>query len=95
MNLMRVKVLRTVEVATNIEGTASKLIVSGTHDEIGTHLFEMLRDAGYVAEPESQQELGLQQDSAATPPAATRDPLDHDGDGRKGGSLPKSRRAPR
>lgn len=33
--------------------------------------------------------------AVAAPIIETRDPLDHDGDGKRGGSLPKARRAPR
>ena len=41
-------------------------------------------DAKSEAAPKNKAEMGA--------PSNKRDPLDHDGDGRKGGSLPKSQR---
>jgi len=55
--LKRVKVLKTVEVAINAEGTATKLIVSGTEDEILSSCYPGLLAAGYVEDVPAQKSL--------------------------------------
>jgi len=57
-------------------------------------LVEILGRAEKVEAPETKQAQAPDNKQAPAPATkAERDPLDHDGDGRKGGSLPKPERA--
>lgn len=84
---MRCEALKPFTCANDSTGIKSTDLGIGDKHNVPDELVEMLEKAGYVKRLAQE---ALPQPSAEAVPAPH--PFDHDGDGRKGGSLPKSKR---
>ena len=70
------------------DGVSAIVAAIGDEPEIPAALVAGLIAEGYIAETKSLGGAPENKMLAAAPENKGRDPLDHDGDGRKGGSLP-------
>lgn len=70
-----------------------QMYMPGDEREAAESDVKHLVDAGVLERAAEKAELAPKNKAEPAAPSNKRDPLDHDGDGRKGGSLPKSQRA--
>ena len=70
------------------DGVSAIVAAIGDEPEIPAALIAGLIAEGYIAETKSLGAAPENKMLAAAPENKARDPLDHDGDGRKGGSVP-------
>lgn len=81
---MKCDILKDFPCAADASGTKAIELKAGTTAEVPDDLVAGLEAEGYVKRASDQRALPL--DAPADAPATARDPLDHDGDGRKGGT---------
>lgn len=83
---MLVKILRGFPCAIDALGIASRDLVAGSLEDVRSDLIPGRMAEGYVASPAAAH-AAANAEMAAMAETHFADPLDHDGDGRKGGSL--------